>query len=251
MKNCQKCLKLQALSEYHKDKKKKDGHVDWCKVCVREYNIQYYLDNKPKKQAQFKQYYKEHSEHIRAQSKLWDINNPEQSKATSKAYRDEHKEETKNYNQKYQKEKPEIVNKHTMNWQRKNPEKVRDVARLNVKNDPEKHKLRRQKYAKENPEKINANTAKRRASNKSRILTLLPDLELDMKIIRDIYKQAKIIKQSTGIQHHVDHIIPLQSNTVSGLHVSWNLQILSQSENCAKNNKFDGTYENEGWRGVL
>jgi hypothetical protein len=55
--------------------------------------------------------------------------------------------------------------------------------------------------------------------------------------IRAIYAEAKRLTQQTGIQHHVDHEIPLQGERVSGLHVETNLRIVTAALNIRKGNK--------------
>jgi hypothetical protein len=59
--------------------------------------------------------------------------------------------------------------------------------------------------------------------------------------IRELYKIAITMTKTTGEQYVVDHIIPLRSEVVCGLHVPWNLRVIPRQENLLKSNKLIDT----------
>ena len=100
----------------------------------------------------------------------------------------------------------------------------------------EKPLMRTRAWNKANKGKKNALTKKREAAKLQRTPKWLSKDQF--KAIEQFYIDASYLTYYTGTNFEVDHIIPLQGKHVSGLHVPWNLQILTESENAKKHNSF-------------
>lgn len=136
-------------------------------------------------------------------------------------------------------------------WANENKERIAAAKHIQYQNNKEarllsmrewqiknidKHRAYNRKYYKNNIGKRASDCAKRFASKRNRTPKWLT--KEDLKQIALIYKEAHRLTKETGIKHHVDHIIPLQGKTVSGLHVPSNLQILTAHDNVKKSNKW-------------
>jgi 5-methylcytosine-specific restriction endonuclease McrA len=124
------------------------------------------------------------------------------------------------YSARNYKENPEKVKAETAEWQRKNPEKF-----IIIKN----------RWIGNNKHKIVFYANKRRTAKLNAAPSWLT--EKQYKEIEEFYVLAKELQWLSEEPLHVDHIVPLQGENVSGLHVPWNLQILPRSMNSSKGNK--------------
>lgn len=85
-----------------------------------------------------------------------------------------------------------------------------------------------------NPSLMQFANAKRHASKMKRTpswLNLGHWFEME-----SVYKYCSALRK-IGLDYEVDHIVPMQGQFVSGLHVPWNLQILTGKENSSKGNR--------------
>lgn len=58
----------------------------------------------------------------------------------------------------------------------------------------------------------------------------------DRAAIRAKWEESKRRTAETGVQHSVDHIVPLVHPLVCGLHVPWNLRVIPLADNMRKSN---------------
>ena len=82
---------------------------------------------------------------------------------------------------------------------------------------------------------VRADTKARR--RKHRLATPIWLTQQQKSEIRQLYQIAITMTKTTGEQYVVDHIVPLRSEVVCGLHVPWNLRVIPRQENLLKSNK--------------
>lgn len=218
-KTCKKCNEEKSLDEFYKSAKSKDGHKRVCKECDKARSKKYHKDNSEKIKEAARKWYKTNSTAALASVKKYQENNPEKIRATAKKYRENN---------------PKKVKVRKNQWRVSNPEMVKASAKKWRKNNPEKRRADNEKWRKNNPEKRAANCASRRAAKLMRTPAWA-----DLEAILEVYKQARALQVLTGIPFHVDHIVPLQGKTVSGLHVEYNLEPTPAIYNLIKHNTFD------------
>ena len=130
----------------------------------------------------------------------------------------------------------ENQNARTKIYYEVNKEKEKARAVVWAKANPEKRKAKAKRHQQANPNMYCAAANKRHAQKLNATLNL--SKEEDIKI-GEFYKESARLTKETGILHEVDHIIPLQGELVSGLHVPWNLRVITAEENRKKGNKLD------------
>jgi len=117
-----------------------------------------------------------------------------------------------------------------------------------VKDNPRKCAANNKKYRQANQKKVAAYNRQWRQTNLGKCAAyagarLARELKATPKwanrmAMQKFYVIANMLMRYTGIDFEVDHIVPLQSRVVCGLHTEANLQILVRTTNRRKSNSF-------------
>jgi hypothetical protein len=119
-------------------------------------------------------------------------------------------------------------------YRARNMEMVRAMDRKRYQEDPEGRKKHIRAYNLRFPDRLALNRGYRNGS----VLRATPKwlTEKHHQKIRDLYLTARRLTRESGMSFEVDHIEPINGRVSCGLHVPWNLQVITATSNRRKSN---------------
>ncbi len=196
--------------EYHARRKARGEEF---RVACREATKRWELKNPEKKKKIYREWWKKNKDKARLSSSNWRSNNP--------SYAADH------YRKNADKKKSQSVA-----WQKRNPDRVKISRDRSAEKNRASIRLRDSLRKKKFPEKFSAQNAARKAIK----IRAMPKWA-NRFFISEAYHLAALRTKMFGYPWHVDHIVPLQSQLVCGLHVEHNLRVIPGRENIIKGNR--------------
>ena len=102
-KKCPKCGRELPLSEFCKDKTRKDGLHIYCKECKKEYRKVYHENHREEILKRMNEYYRTHSEDISIKTKVYRENHRDEISKMGKEYYENNRSDVLKRNKKYRK----------------------------------------------------------------------------------------------------------------------------------------------------
>ena len=129
-------------------------------------------------------------------------------------------------------------NAYVSAWAARNPDRKKAIARQHAAANYDS--VRRAKawakwYASEKAADGHVKMANRNAQRRLTCKRATP-IWYESFFVEEAYRLAKLRTKMTGVEWQVDHIVPLTSDLVSGLHVIDNLQVITKTANLSKKN---------------
>jgi hypothetical protein len=132
----------------------------------------------------------------------------------------------------------EVARKRKAEWMAANPERVKAQARgtkTRLRSTPEgraRSNALRAAWDRAHPDRANAKVMRRNAYKRQAVPAWV-----DLEKVAEYYQTSDGLSMLTGEWFQVDHVVPLKSPLVCGLHNEFNLQVLPSRVNAAKGNR--------------
>lgn len=128
---------------------------------------------------------------------------------------------------------PAAIQAKAIAWNAEHKERRKEIRAKWSADNAERMKEIRRAWVLANPDKVLAARRRRQLARNGAV----PEWA-DRKKMRRFYTEAKKLTKETGIWHTVDHIVPIVSDLVCGLHCEANLQVMPHAANAAKGNRW-------------
>lgn len=161
-------------------------------------------------------------------------NNKEDWDTKRKKYYEDNREKICTITRQYAIDNPDRCKVYRKTAYNKNIKSIKENAKVYYQENKEHMQELNRQWNRDNPHRRKAIGAKYRAAS---LQASVP--WANQEAIAEVYKECLETTERTGVLHHVDHIVPLQSKVVCGLHNEFNLQIIPAKENLTKSNKFE------------
>ena len=164
--------------------------------------------------------------------KVWRSKNRDRDNLTRKSRAKRSPEKARLYGERYANTHKEKLAIKSKKWRAKNREQAHIIDKRRRLKNPEIIKQRMTEWYQRNRHVVYASNAVRRGMERR-----AKPAWANMFFIEEIYDLAALRTKHTGIRWSVDHIVPLKSKIVCGLHVENNLRVIPLTANISKGNR--------------